>query len=679
MKRFWMYALGLMAALPIAGAAAEPPTGFATLDYPGAAGTQAWGINPHGTVVGVYTAADKTSHGFVWNNNRYTGVDYPESALTLANGINPQGDVVGEYSNTYTGPHHGFLLTAGKFISLDYPNASATGAIGINARGDILGYYTMTDNLSHAFLLSGGKFTGFDYPGATQTIPNGMNSLGEVVGGYVIAGVSHAFLLSGGKFTSFDFPGAVFTNAVGINPRGDIVGRYRDSAGVTHAYLLSHGQFTAMDAPNATFTGATSISPSGDIVGRYIAAGLTHGFLMQGSGTRYIITDLGPVGPGQPLSIPNNGAVAGAAAVDGGAEHAVVWSKGNVTDLGTLGVGVSNSLGFSMNENGQVVGQAETLAGDPNHEDFCGFQSLGLPSWGKRCLPFIWQKGVMRALPLLGGNNGVASWINSGGDVVGTAENTTVDPGCPAPQKLQFKPVIWQNGSVQELPTITGDPNGIAIAIGDNGIIVGGTGNCSTFSPQLLFKLQPLHAVKWEKGVLTDLGTLGGSGHGSGNIALDINQQGEIVGNSDLPGDATGHAFLWTKAKGMQDLGTLPGDVTSAGISINDSSEVVGVSLDASFNLHPYHWQDGQMQDLNGLVANETSLSLILACSINDRGEITGLAIDTRSGEPHGFVAAPTSGQPAAAAHSATRAVALPMSAHVFFARYGVRLTAPRR
>jgi hypothetical protein len=34
----------------------------------------------------------------------------------------------------------------------------------------------------------------------------------------------------------------------------------------------------------------------------------------------------------------------------------------------------------------------------------------------------------------------------------------------------------------------------------------------------------------------------------------------------------------------MQDLGTLPGDVTSAASGITNESQVVGVLLDASFN-----------------------------------------------------------------------------------------------
>jgi probable HAF family extracellular repeat protein len=47
------------------------------------------------------------------------------------------------------------------------------------------------------------------------------------------------------------------------------------------------------------------------------------------------------------------------------------------------------------------------------------------------------------------------------------------------------------------------------------------------------------------------------------NIALAINNRGQIVGESDLPGDTATHAFLWQNGV-MTDLGTLPGDAISA-------------------------------------------------------------------------------------------------------------------
>jgi probable HAF family extracellular repeat protein len=361
---------------------------------------------------------------------------------------------------------------------------------------------------------------------------------------------------------------------------------------------------------------------------------------------RYTLTDLGPVGPGgQPFFITSNSLISGAAQASDGTEHAVIWYKGRQMDIGTLGLSGSNSFGFGVNEKGQVVGQAQTWTTDESHEDFCGFQALGLPSSGTTCLPFLWQNGSMTPLPTLGGFNGAANMINSAGDVAGISENSTLDLDCPAPQKFQFKPVVWQRGQPQELPTF-GDPEGIALAINASGLLVGASGNCSTFNPQLLFALSPRHALLWQDGKAVDLGNLGGnnqSGEGFGNVALNLNNKGQVVGASDLPGDATSHAFLWTQPTGMKDLGTLEGDIISSAININDAGDVVGVSIDANFNPRAVIVQNGTMTDLNALVPSGTPLFLLLACSINAGGEIIGLAVDN-AGEPHGYLLVPANG-----------------------------------
>ena len=378
------------------------------------------------------------------------------------------------------------------------------------------------------------------------------------------------------------------------------------------------------------------------IVTSIAAASLFAAFAMA-QPPHYAVTDLGAVGgtPGQPFFIAPDGLIGGAAAAPNGAMNAMLWYKKLKMDIAKPGLGGANSVAFSVNATGQAAGEAETSALDPKGEDFCGFKALGLPSSGTTCLPFLWQHGTMTALPTLGGNNGAANQINIRGVVAGLAENATPDPGCTAPQMLQFKPAIWENGKIHELVTLDGDRDGAAFAINDNGQVAGASGQCSAFNSSILESLLPLHALLWERGTVTDLGNLGGTGQGFGNLALNLNNRGQVVGQSDLPGDANFHAFLWTKEAGIKDLGTLTGDVNSVALGINDSGEIVGLSLDANFDPHPYLWQDGVMTGLNSLIPADSPLFLLIACSINSSGEIVGLAV-TSTGEVHGYLATPS-------------------------------------
>ncbi len=352
---------------------------------------------------------------------------------------------------------------------------------------------------------------------------------------------------------------------------------------------------------------------------------------------QYTVTDLGTLPGGnfsQPFFITKNGRVAGSSNLADGSSHAVVWAGERADDLGTLGG--SNSIAFGLGHYGQAVGEAETSASDPDGEDFCGFGTHLI------CLPFESANGVMNPLPTLGGNNGAANAISNRGEVAGLAENSTPDPGCPAPQVLQFQPVVWEKGVIHRLPTVGGDPDGVAYEINDNGEVAGASGTCTTFNPNFLNNLLAVHALLWENGKATDLGNLGGqTGQAGGNAAYSVNNRGDVVGSSDLPGDTTFHAFLWTRKTGMQDLGTLAGDVASNSISINDAGSVVGLSLDASFNPRAFLWEKGLMTDLNTLIAGDSPLYLLTGCSINSRGEITGLGLTSR-GEIHTYLATPT-------------------------------------
>jgi probable HAF family extracellular repeat protein len=199
------------------------------------------------------------------------------------------------------------------------------------------------------------------------------------------------------------------------------------------------------------------------------------------------------------FAINDKGEIAGWSTVAGDTTvHAVLWRKGNVIDLGTFGG--PNSItgifsGSSVTEKGMIPGRAETLTPDSLGEDFCFFGTNLV------CLPLVRRDGELTPLPTLGGDNGFGNRMNGLGAVVGLAENTTHDPSCSAPQVLQFKPVVWLNGEIHELPTVPGFPDGIATSINDKGQVVGVSANCS---------LSAAHALLWDHGKVTDLGNLGG-------------------------------------------------------------------------------------------------------------------------------------------------------------------------
>lgn len=103
----------------------------------------------------------------------FTTIDFPGAAGTTAWGVNNGGDIVGGY--TLTGVRRGFLLSGGQFSKIEFPGATSTEAGVINPRGDIVGLYVGADKLTHGYLLSGDRFGTVDVPGSTLTLLSGIN------------------------------------------------------------------------------------------------------------------------------------------------------------------------------------------------------------------------------------------------------------------------------------------------------------------------------------------------------------------------------------------------------------------------------------------------------------------------------------------------------------------------
>lgn len=340
--------------------------------------------------------------------------------------------------------------------------------------------------------------------------------------------------------------------------------------------------------------------------------------------------------------ISNSGLVAGFVnRPDNTTRVAAFWRHGSLDTLGTLGGPNSIVQWPGISNNGVVAGLTELAELDPLHEEWSC--TAFLPSvTGHICRGFVWRDGVMTALPTLGGYQGFATSVNSAGQVVGWAETPVHDPTCNAPQVLQFRAVMWNTrmGTMQELRPLPGDSTSAATGINSRGQAVGISGDCDIAVGQLSAR----HSVLWEKNTVINIGDLGGD---AWHTPMDIDDAGDVVGFSNPRGvigiDFNPHAFLWTRAGGIRDLGTLPGDANSQGLGVNSSLQVVGVSTGATNRA--FLWENGSMQDLNSLVGPGFPDVLIVAQHINEDGVIVGRAVLHGTTRQVPFVATPVSGQ----------------------------------
>ncbi len=364
--------------------------------------------------------------------------------------------------------------------------------------------------------------------------------------------------------------------------------------------------------------------------------------------TQYQVSDLPGLGgtSNGGNSINDQTWVAGYARLPNRDRHAALWRNNALTDLFTLG-GPNSSVTWNVkNTAGIIVGISQTADPQLLGESWSSAAFYSTPNnVGYINLGFVWQQGQMRGLPNFpGGNNGFATGANNLGQVVGWAENGVHDTTCCCTQVLQFRPAMWTLGpdQIHELPLIPGDTSGAATAINDNGQIVGISGICD----QAVGRHTAKHAVLWENGGVTDIGNLGAQWW---NTPTAINQHGDVVGFAGDPAFVEGnilHAFIWTKDNGIKALkplrGRVPQHVDSEAYGINEAGQVVGVSCDAEQNdCRAVIWDHGVYPtDLNDL-KGDYSAFLALAKDINNKGEITGRAVDPITGVLTAYLAVP--------------------------------------
>lgn len=283
-----------------------------------------------------------------------------------------------------------------------------------------------------------------------------------------------------------------------------------------------------------------------------------------------------------------------------------------VTDLGTL-PGGQYSTASDINSAGQVVGTSNVPVGwpgvshpflweggvmtditrppqnpnDPETGEAAAISPDGKAvGWIKRLngrpqFPWLWEQGVMNTFA---NGEGYATDINAAGQVVGCRRGLALG-------SFDCHAVIWENGTLTDLGTLSGGFS-VAYGIDPTGRVVGQSDG---------------HAFLWENGVMSDLNILGGE-----SLARRINAAGQVAGQVVV--DGVTHGFMWENGV-TSDLGEV--------IEVNDinaGGQVVGWR-DVDGMARAFVWQNGIMTDLPGPSR---------AFGINDEGGIVG-----STGEPY--------------------------------------------
>ncbi len=291
-------------------------------------------------------------------------------------------------------------------------------------------------------------------------------------------------------------------------------------------------------------------------------------------------------GQGGATAISNTGQISGYSYIDANVFHAVRWTGTSVSDLGAPS-GFS-SEGLAISRSGQVAGSIMDASNFP----------VQAASWTAKQLTPL-------AIPA--GAGAKALGINDAGAVVGYSYDLDDSP----------RATIWNGTTTTLLSSLTDvRKSSTATDINNNGVVTG----VSYFD-----KSSNRHAVVWNAGTITDLGTLGGNI----SYASGINDAGVVVGFATTSANMNFHATMWNNGI-ITDLGTGNMDYAMAS-DVNSAGQAVGYACTNDFRCRAMLWQHGEAIDLNtyldATLASQ-GWELQAAGGINDQGQIVGSAIN---------------------------------------------------
>ena len=106
-------------------------------------------MNDAREIVGFYTLADGSAHGFMLSKGSFVTIDIPGAVQILLNRNNDAGTIVDDYQDGTSGVTHGFVRRHGQVSIVDGPGSSFTRLRGINERGTIVGWFADSNGNLH--------------------------------------------------------------------------------------------------------------------------------------------------------------------------------------------------------------------------------------------------------------------------------------------------------------------------------------------------------------------------------------------------------------------------------------------------------------------------------------------------------------------------------------------------
>ena len=316
----------------------------------------------------------------------------------------------------------------------------------------------------------------------------------------------------------------------------------------------------------------TSVNNSGQVAG-YSDPGTGHDSAFLSGPNGGPLKSLGTYSDGEGVNA--SGQVTGGNAV----RHAFLSSPngGPLQDLGTL-PGGTNSVGYAVNDSGQVGGRSDYAGSVSNatHAFLSGPNGGPLQDLG--------------TLP--GGTNSLGLGVNASGQVAGRSDYTSSGPN-------GYHAFLSgaNGGPLKDLGTL-GGPLSEAYAVNASGQVTGNAdigGNTHAFLSGA------------NGGPLKDLGTLPSQ---TGSIGFGVNASGQVVGSSGF------FAFIYSNGV-MTDLNTLI--VPSSGIRLQEATSISDTGFITAYGFNKYGRDEAFLLTPTAPVpeaSSAASLGLLLALGL---------------------------------------------------------------